>query len=98
MTKAMRPDTRPAAEAEPDPTDYSTPYAARLTPTIRKALDNVAGTAPSIIMTRGPLHRRGGDAMRTITFLIMALTMATACTMSAMTRPAAGCLSMEARP
>ncbi len=36
--------------------------------------------------------------MRTITFLIMALTMATACTMSAMTRPAAGCLSMEARP
>jgi hypothetical protein len=46
----MRPDTRPAAYAEPDPTDYSTPYAARLTPAIRKALADVAATAPSIIM------------------------------------------------
>ena len=36
--------------------------------------------------------------MRTVTFLIMALTMATACTMSAMTRPAAGCMQVEARP
>jgi hypothetical protein len=36
--------------------------------------------------------------MRTVTFLIMALTMATACTMSAMTRPAAGCLRVEAQP
>jgi hypothetical protein len=36
--------------------------------------------------------------MRTVTFLIMALTMATACTMSAMTRPTAGCMQVEAQP
>jgi hypothetical protein len=36
--------------------------------------------------------------MRTVTFLMLALTMATACTMTAMDRPAAGCMSMEARP
>ncbi len=50
MTKAMPPDTRPAAYAEPDPNDSSTPDAARLTPAVRKALADVAGTAPSIII------------------------------------------------
>jgi hypothetical protein len=50
MHKAEAPDTRPAAHAEPDPTDYSTPYGARLAPAVRKALADVAATAPSIIM------------------------------------------------
>ncbi len=36
--------------------------------------------------------------MRTVAFLTLLVTMATACTMTAMDRPAAGCMQVEARP